>query len=128
MMTAGTWPHSFAENQIEQLQKAGCDQIYKENGNPGGKWDQPELEDRLKHLRRGDVVVVWELDRLGRSLIDLLRTLDKIENAGAGFRSLTEHVDTPTSAGRLMMSMLGSFTQFERDIIKEHTKLGLALR
>ena len=73
-----------------------------------------------KHLRRGDVVVGLEVDRLSRSLIDLLRILDKM------IRSLTEHVDTTTSAGRLMMSMLGSFAQFERDIIRERTKLGLA--
>jgi DNA invertase Pin-like site-specific DNA recombinase len=113
------------ENQIEQLKKAGCERIYTETAS-GGRWDRPELQDCLKHLRKGDVLVVWKLDRLSRSLIDLLRILDKVNSEEAGFKSLTEHVDTTTPAGRLMMNMLGSFSQFEREIIRERTKLGLA--
>jgi DNA invertase Pin-like site-specific DNA recombinase len=84
----------------------------------------PELQDCLKHLREGDVLVVWKLDRLSRSLSDLLRILE-IDKAGASFKSLTETLDTSGPCGRLMMNMLGSFNQFEREIIKERTKLGL---
>jgi DNA invertase Pin-like site-specific DNA recombinase len=113
------------ENQIEQLKKAGCEHIYRETAS-GGKWEREELQDCLKHLRKGDVLVVWKLDRLSRSLIDLLKILDRIDKAGAGFKSLTEALDTTTPAGRLMMNMLGSFSQFEREIIRERTKLGLA--
>lgn len=113
------------ENQIEQLKKAGCDRIFKETAS-GGRWDRPELQDCLKHLRKGDVLVVWKLDRLSRSLIDLLRILDKVNHEEVGFKSLTEQVDTTTPAGRLMMSMLGSFSQYEREIIRERTMVGLA--
>jgi DNA invertase Pin-like site-specific DNA recombinase len=113
------------ENQIAQLKKAGCERIFKETAS-GGRWDRPELQACLQHLRKGDVLVVWKLDRLSRSLSDLLRILKKVDDEGAGFQSLTEHVDTTTSAGRLMMNMLGSFSQFERDMIRERTKLGLA--
>lgn len=113
------------ENQREQLQKAGCDPIYTETAS-GGRWERPQLQACLKHLRKDDVLVVWKLDRLSRSLSDLLRILQKIDEAGAGFRSLTETVDTTTPSGRLMMNMLGSFSQFEREMIRERTKLGLA--
>ena len=112
------------ENQIEQLEKAGCERVYRENAS-GGRWDRPELQDCLKHIRKGDTLVVWKLDRLTRSLSDLLRILAKVDEAGAGFKSLTESIDTTQPAGRLMMNMLGSFNQFEREIIKERTKLGL---
>lgn len=80
----------------------------------------------LDQLRPGDVVVVWKLDRLSRSLKDLLLILDKIDQAGAGFRSLTEAVDTTTAAGRMLMQMLGSFAEFEREMIRERTRAGLA--
>jgi DNA invertase Pin-like site-specific DNA recombinase len=113
------------ENQIEQLEKAGCEKIYRETAS-GGRWDRPELQKCLNHLRRGDVLIVWQLDRLSRSLSDLLRILDKVNSEGVGFKSLTESIDTTTPAGRLMMNMLGSFNQFEREIIRERTKLGLA--
>ena len=113
-------------NQIEQLLKAGCDQnrIYKETAS-GGAWDRPQLHKALEQLRKGDVLIVWKLDRLSRSLADLLRILEKIDKAGATFKSLTESLDTTGPCGRLMMNMLGAFNQFERDLIKERTKLGL---
>src|SRR6478735_11749829 len=80
----------------------------------------------LDHLREGDVVVVWKLDRLSRSLKDLLHIMDRIEAVGAGFRSLTEAIDTTTAAGRMMMQMVGSFAEFERAMIRERTSAGLA--
>ena len=79
----------------------------------------------IEHLRAGDVVVVWKLDRLSRSLKDLLHILDRIEAAGAGFRSLTEAIDTTTPAGRMMMQMVGAFAEFERAMIRERTSAGL---
>ena len=111
--------------QIDQLQKAGCERIYKENAS-GGRWDRPELQDCLKHIRKGDVLVVWKLDRLTRSLSDLLHILEKLEASQAGFKSLTESIDTTTPVGRMLTHVLGSFAQFEREMIRERTKLGLA--
>jgi DNA invertase Pin-like site-specific DNA recombinase len=113
------------ENQIEQLKKAGCERIYKENAS-GGRWDRPELHKALEHLRRGDVLVCWKLDRLSRSLSDLLRILLKVDEAGAKFKSLTEELDTTTPMGRMVMQVVGSFAEFERSITKERTLLGLA--
>jgi DNA invertase Pin-like site-specific DNA recombinase len=92
----------------------------------GGRWDRPELHRLLDHLRDGDVVVVWKLDRLSRSLKDLLHIMEKIGESGAGFRSLTEHIDTTTPAGRMMMQMVGAFAEFERAMIRERTSAGLA--
>jgi DNA invertase Pin-like site-specific DNA recombinase len=112
------------ENQIELLKKAGCERIYAETAS-GGRWDRPELQACLKHLRRGDVLVCWKYDRMSRSLVDLLRILKKIDDEGAEFISLTEGLDTTTPVGRLMMNIIGSFNQFEKDIIRERTMVGL---
>src|SRR3546814_10792339 len=79
----------------------------------------------IDQLRAGDVVTVWKLDRLSRSLKDLLHILDRIEAEGGGFRSLTENIDTTTPAGRMMMQMVGSFAEFERAMIRERTSAGL---
>ena len=91
----------------------------------GGRWDRPELHRLLDHLRDGDVVVVWKLDRLSRSLKDVLHIMDRIADAGAGFRSVTENIDTTTPAGRMMMQMVGAFAEFERAMLRERTKAGL---
>ena len=79
----------------------------------------------MDQLRPGDVVVVWKLDRLSRSLKDLLILMERIDKAGAGFRSLTEAIDTTTPAGRMMMQMVGAFAEFEREMIRERTQAGL---
>jgi DNA invertase Pin-like site-specific DNA recombinase len=115
------------ENQIQELLKAGCDRrhIYQDKAS-GGTWERPQLHKALDHLREGDVFIVWKLDRLSRSLSDLLLLLDRIKKAGAGFKSLTEAIDTTTAGGELIMHVLGAFAQFERSIIKERTMLGLA--
>ena len=84
------------------------------------------MQRMLGQLRRGDIVVVWKLDRLSRSLKDLLHIMEKIEAAGAGFRSLTESIDTTVPAGRMMMQMVGAFAEFERAMIRERTSAGLA--
>ncbi|EFO28797.1 DNA-invertase from lambdoid prophage e14 [Roseibium sp. TrichSKD4] len=112
------------EPQLQALKRAGCKRIYEEQAS-GGRWDRPELHRLLSELDEGDIVVLWKLDRLTRSLKDMLILLEKIEAAGAGFRSLTEAIDTTTPAGRMMMQMLGSFAEFERCIIRERTMAGL---
>ncbi len=110
--------------QLIALEEAKCELIFQEKAS-GGRWDRPELQRLLGQLRKGDLVVVWKLDRLSRSLKDLLLTLEKIETAGASFLSLTEAVDTSTPAGRMMMQIVGSFAEFERAMLRERTKKGL---
>lgn len=110
--------------QLAALAAAGVGRIYEETAS-GGRLDRPELHRLLDHLRPGDTIVVWKLDRLSRSLRDLLFILEKISQAGAGFRSLTEAIDTTTPAGRAMAQMLGVFAEFERGMIRERTMVGL---
>ena len=98
--------------------------VYEERAS-GGRWDRPELHRLLDRLGTGDVLTVWKLDRLSRSLKDLLLILDKVEKAGAGFRSLIENIDSTTASGRMMMQMLGAFAEFERAIVRERTQAGL---
>lgn len=111
--------------QKRALKDAGCDRLFEESAS-GGRWDRPQLHRMLDQLRAGDVVVVWKLDRLSRSLKDLLHILEKLDAVSAGFRSLTESIDTTSAAGRMMMQMVGSFAEFERAMIRERTSTGLA--
>ncbi len=110
--------------QAKALQAAGCERIYEEVAS-GGRWDRPELHRLLDQLRAGDTIVVWKLDRLSRSLKDVLHIMERIAKANAGFKSLTESVDTTTAAGRMMMHMVGAFAEFERAMIRERTRAGL---
>lgn len=111
--------------QLTALKRAGCARLFEEAAS-GGRWDRPVLQELMRQLRPGDVVVVWKLDRLSRSLKDMLHLMERIEAAGAGFRSLTEAIDTTTPAGRMMMQMVGAFAEFERAMIRERTSAGLA--
>lgn len=111
--------------QTKSLRVAGCRRIFEESAS-GGRWDRPELQRMLDQLREGDTVVVWKLDRLSRSLKDVLHIMERIADAGAGFRSVTENIDTTTPAGRMMMQMVSSFAEFERAMIRERTSAGLA--
>src|SRR5690242_9730528 len=86
----------------------------------------PGLYDTLLHLREGDTLVVWRLDRLGRSLEHLIETITVLHESGIGFRSLTENIDTTTSAGKLAFHIFGALAEFERDLIRERTQTGLA--
>jgi DNA invertase Pin-like site-specific DNA recombinase len=108
--------------QVAELTKAGCVKVVQEKAS-GGRWDRPELQDLLKYLREGDTLVVWKLDRLSRSLKDLLAIMETLNKSKVGFRSLTENIDTTTAAGR--MQMVGVFAEFERSMIRERTKAGL---
>src|SRR5215207_8452433 len=106
--------------QVSALKSAGCKRVFEDKAS-GGRWDRPELHRLLDQLREGDTLVVWKLDRLSRSLKDLLTILERIDATGAKFRSLTEAIDTSGAAGR----MLGSFAEFERAMIRERTRAGL---
>jgi DNA invertase Pin-like site-specific DNA recombinase len=110
--------------QVAALKSAGCERIFREKAS-GGRWDRPELHRLLDQLRKADVLVVWKLDRLSRSLRDVLTIMEQIVEAKAGFRSLSEAIDTTSPAGRMMMQMLGAFAEFERAMLRERTKVGL---
>jgi len=113
-----------ARLQINAFKEVGVEKIFRETAS-GGRWDRPVLHEMLSQLRENDIVIVWKLDRLSRSLKDLLVIMEKIDHAGSGFKSLTEAIDTTTPAGRMMMQMVGSFAEFEREMIRERTKAGL---
>lgn len=107
------------------LKATGCKRVHDDAAS-GGRWDRPGLHRPLDQLRDSDLVVVCKLDRLSRSLKDLLSIMDRIERASAGFRSLTENIDTTIPAGRMMMQRVGAFAEFERAMIRERTSAGLA--
>lgn len=111
--------------QRAALERAGCERIFEETAS-GGRWDRPELQRLLDQLRPDDTLVVWKLDRLSRSLKDLLRILEILSEKKAAFTSLTEAIETTSPAGRMMMQMLGAFAEFERAMIRERTTAGLA--
>ena len=111
--------------QATALAEAGAERVYTETAS-GGRWDRPELHRMIDQLRPGDVVVVTRLDRLSRSLKDLLAIIERVEAAEAGFRSVVEAVDTTTPAGRMLASMLGAMAEYERAIIRERTREGVA--
>lgn len=108
--------------QIDALKGAGVAQIYQEKRSSVGI--RPALDELLTNLQPGHVVLVYKVDRFARSLVDLLRILERIEQCGATFRSLTEPIDTRTLAGRMMMQMLGAFAEFERGMIRERSMAG----
>ena len=110
--------------QTDALHKAGCRRIFEDTVS-GAKADRPGLTAALAYLREGDVLAVWRLDRLGRSLPHLIETIGALEGRGVGFRSLTESIDTTTPGGRLIFHVFGALGQFERDLIRERTRAGL---
>lgn len=108
--------------QIDALTRAGVDQITQEKSSSIGK--RPALRALLPRLQKGDVLIVYKLDRLARSLKDLLQILEQLEHCGCGFRSLTEPIDTVSPAGKLMLNILGSVAEFERSLIRERAIAG----
>jgi len=110
--------------QIDALQKAGCERIFQDKIS-GAKSDRPGLQEALNFARKGDSIVVWRLDRLGRSLKHLIETVGQLEEQGIGFRSLQESIDTTTSGGRLIFHIFGALAEFERNLIRERTIAGL---
>jgi len=111
--------------QVAALKAAGCERIYREKAS-GGRWDRPELHRLLDQLRKGDVLVVWKLDRLSRSLRDVLTLMERLGEAGAGFRSLTEAIDTTAPAGRMMMQMVGAFADYAECAIMQSHRVQVA--
>ena len=111
--------------QLDALHAAGATRIFEDRGVSAARTERPGLSAALSFLREGDVLVVWKLDRLGRSMTHLLQTVADLEDRGVGFRSLTENVDTTTPTGRLVFHIFGALGQFERDLIRERTNAGL---
>lgn len=110
--------------QRDALAAAGCETVFEDQAS-GARADRPGLVEALGYLRRGDALVVWKLDRLGRSMAHLIETIRSFDAKGVGFRSLTEGVDTTTPGGTLVFHLFGALAQFERDLIRERTQAGL---
>lgn len=111
--------------QQDALEKAGCDQVFTDTVS-GAQTERPGLSQALAYCRPGDTLVVWKLDRLGRSLTDLIRWLAALQEQGIGFHSLTEQIDTTSPGGKLVFHLFGALAEFERDLIRERTRAGLA--
>ncbi len=111
--------------QIDDLGKAGCQKIYKEVVS-GSKTERVVLEEVLRNLRSGDVLVIWKLDRLGRSLKHLIELVAQLIERGIGLQSLNDPLDTTSSQGRLIFNIFASLAEFERDLIRERTQAGLS--
>jgi DNA invertase Pin-like site-specific DNA recombinase len=111
--------------QQDALQKAGCSKLFTDTAS-GAKTERKGLEEALNYVRKGDTLVVWRLDRLGRSLPHLIATMTNLEERGIGFKSLTENIDTTTSGGKLIFHIFGALAEFERNLIRERTQAGLA--
>ena len=111
--------------QNDALKSAGCEKIYTDKMS-GAKTDRPGLEEILGFIRKGDTLVVWKLDRLGRSLKHLIQVMNLLEERGIYFKSVQESLDTSTPGGKLIFHVFGALAEFERDIIRERTLAGLA--
>jgi DNA invertase Pin-like site-specific DNA recombinase len=110
--------------QRDALEKVGCNKIFTDTAS-GAKAERKGLDEALDYVRSGDTLVVWRLDRLGRSLPHLIATMTALEGQGIGFKSLTEHIDTTTSGGKLIFHIFGALAEFERNLIRERTTAGL---
>lgn len=113
-----------ADLQQDALAAAGCQRIFTDTAS-GATTERPELNAALDYLRQGDVLVVWRLDRLGRSLKHLVAVVSELQDRGVGFRSLHENIDTTTPTGRLTFHVFAALAEFERDLIRERTLAGL---
>lgn len=111
--------------QQDALKNVGCEQIFTDKIS-GSKAERPGLQEALNHLREGDVLVVWKLDRLGRSIRHLIETVQSLQDRKIGFKSIQENIDTTTSGGKLVFHLFAALAEFERDIIRERTNAGLA--
>jgi DNA invertase Pin-like site-specific DNA recombinase len=113
------------ELQLDALAAAGCTRIFEEKLSAANR-DRPQLQAALDYVRAGDILAVWKLDRLARSLKQLIETVERLSEREIGFRSLTENIDTTSSGGRLIFHIFGALAEFERSIIRERTGAGLA--
>lgn len=110
--------------QLDALKAAGCEKVFVEKAS-GAQRDRPELKAAIQYVRQGDTLVVWKLDRLARSLPQLIESVATLEQHSVGLRSLTESIDTTTSGGRLIFHVFGALAEFERSVIRERTRAGL---
>ncbi len=110
--------------QLDALSDVGCKRIFEEKLSAANR-DRPQLQAALDYVRAGDTLVVWKLDRLARSLKQLIETVEMLSEREIGFRSLTENIDTTSSGGRLIFHVFGALAEFERSIIRERTTAGL---
>jgi DNA invertase Pin-like site-specific DNA recombinase len=117
-------PDQNLYSQEDPLKKAGCKKIFTDVAS-GARTERPGLDETLQYLRKGDTLVVWKLDRLGRSVPHLIKVIKSLNDQGIGFKSLQESIDTTTSGGKLIFHIFSALAEFERDIIKERTKAGL---
>lgn len=113
-----------SELQEIALKKAGCNKMFSDVAS-GSNTERSGLQDAIEFLRKDDVLVVWRLDRLGRSLKDLINTINVLDTNGIGFKSLQENMDTTTSGGRLVFHVFAALAEFEKEIIRERTYAGL---
>lgn len=111
--------------QVDALRAAGCARIFQDEAISGATRDRPGLAEALAVAADGDVLVVWKLDRLGRSLPHLIKLMQELDGLGVGFQSLSENIDTATAGGKLFFHMMGALAEFERDLISERTKAGM---
>jgi DNA invertase Pin-like site-specific DNA recombinase len=111
--------------QHDALREAGCDKIFTDQAS-GAKADRPALKEALEYARKGDCIVVWRLDRLGRSLKHLIEAIEGLESRKIGFSSLQEGLNTTTPGGKLIFHIFGALSEFERNVIRERTNAGLA--
>ena len=112
------------ELQLDALKAAGCEKVFVEKAS-GAQRDRPEMKAAVEFMREGDTLVVWKLDRLARSMKQLIETVEGLDDRKIGFRSLTEAIDTTTAGGKLVFHIFGALAEFERSIIRERTKAGL---
>lgn len=112
--------------QLDALEAAGVDKLYVDHGFSGSVSSRPQLDKCLEVLAEGDTLMVWRLDRLGRSLTHLVSVVEQLGERGIGFRSLTENIDTSSAAGKLTFHVFAALAEFERGIIRERTRAGLA--
>ena len=112
--------------QIDALKSAGCETIYEDEGFSGSKSKRPGLDRAMSRLKSGDTLVVWKLDRLGRSMKHLIQMTSRFERRGIQFRSISDAIDTSTPGGKLYFHLMGAFTEFESSLISERTKAGMA--
>lgn len=112
--------------QVDALKKAGCRKLYRDHGVSGAEVARPALDRMMRELRQGDTLTVWKLDRLGRSTIHLLQILNELQERGIQFYAITQGIDTNTAVGRMIFGQLAVFAEYERSLISERTKAGMA--
>ncbi|MFD1198043.1 recombinase family protein [Brucella gallinifaecis] len=112
--------------QVQALKENGCDRIFTDHGQSGYRFDRCGLEKAMQALKPGATLVVWRLDRLGRSLVGLVDLLERLEAGNVHFRSLSENIDTASSGGKLIFHVMAALAEFERSLISERTRAGMA--